>query len=111
LPSATVLLRTDNLTGRGARLALSVERTLKEQSGSGLVDHSTALPGVAAALRKRCVGDDGGETLVDEPDRNWSHYARERFRKVSSLVSGLSSTSGKAGWESYHNFGHLAGGR
>jgi len=111
LPSATALLRTDNLTGRDTRLALGVERTLQQQSGSGLVDHSTALPGVAAALRKCCMGDDGRETLVDKPDRNWSHYGRERFRKVSSLVSGLSSSSGKASREPYHNLGHLTGGR
>jgi hypothetical protein len=111
LPSATALLRTDNLAGRDARLALSVERTLKQQRGSGLVDHGTTLPGVAATLRKRCVGDDGRETLVNEPDRNWSHYASERFRKVSCLVSGLSSVSGKAGRVSDDNLSHLAGGR
>jgi hypothetical protein len=111
LPSATALLRTDNLAGRDARLALSVERTLKQQRSSGLVDHGTTLPGVAATLRKRCMGDDGRETLIDEPDRNWSHYASERFRKVSCLVSGLSSTSGKASRVSDDNLGHLAVGR
>ncbi len=55
------------------------------------------------------MGEDSGEALVDEPHRHRRDHASERFGKVSCLVSGLSSISGKACGESDHNLGHIAG--
>ena len=109
--SATALPRPTTSPGRVARLTLGVERSLKQQCRGSLVDHGTALPGVAAALTKRGMGDDCRETLVDEPDRIGATTRCERFGKVSCLVSGLSSFSGKASGEPDDNFDHMPVGR
>lgn len=92
-------------------MALCVEGALEQQSGGSLVDHGTALPGVAATLRKRSMGDDGREAFVDESDRNRSDHGCERFGKVSCLVSSLSSSSGKACGKADHNLGRMPGSR
>lgn len=57
------------------------------------------------------MGDDCGETFVDEPDWRRRNDVRERFGKVSCLVSGLSSPSGKASRKPDDNLDHMPLGR
>ena len=103
--------RADNFARRPAGLALGVERPLKQQGSGSLVDHGTALPGMAAPLAKRGVGDDGCEALVDEPDRHGRDNVCERFGKVSCLVSGLSRISRKTRRQPDDNLHHASASR
>jgi hypothetical protein len=57
------------------------------------------------------VSDDGGETLIDEPDRHWLDDFCERFGKVSCLVSGLSSISRKSRRKPDDNLYHTSASR
>ena len=92
-------------------MTLGVERSLKQQRCRGLVDHGTALLGMAAALAKCGISDDGRETLVDEPDRHGRDNVRERFGKVSCPVSSLSSSSRKTRRKPDDNLHHMSASR
>jgi hypothetical protein len=81
---------------------------LKQQGSGSLVDHGTALLGMAAPLAKRSVSDDGCEALIDEPDRHGRDNVGERFGKVSCLVSGLSRISRKTRRQPDDNLHHAS---
>lgn len=77
-------------------MTLSVQRPLQQRRRGSLVDHPASLLGIAAALGESGGGDHRREALIDKPDANWSDRASKRCRKVSCLISSLSSPSGKA---------------
>ncbi len=85
--SATALNRAEEFPGWIAGRALGIERSLQQQGRCRLVDHRPPLPRIPAALPERGMGQDGGKSLIEEPDRN----GRDRGGKLgreSPCVSG-----------------------